>query len=197
MPDAPGAALVPLNIWVCPDGPQPGVTARRTLADHVLNAYSPRRGTVLDLAPGGGEVVRAAKALQCAVVALPAADRSCTAGRTPRRPHRVSDLLRGVAPIDAAVLLPPAERLAPPYRRFSIGRAAQRALLFAVAPAVRSGGFVALAALADPDAVSSAAEAADAAGLDYLQHVVALLVPTARPAVRTHVDVLVFARRAA
>lgn len=197
MPDAPGAALVPLNIWICPDGPQPGVAARRTLADHVLSAYAPKGGTVLDLAPGGGEVLRAAKTLRRSVVALPVADRSCTASRTPRLPHRVGKLIRGGAPIDVAVLLPPAESLAPPYRRFSLSCGAQLAMLSAVAPAVRSGGFVALATLGDPSALTSAGEAADAAGLAYFQHVVALLVPTTRPAVRTHVDVLVFARRTA
>lgn len=189
---------MPLNIWTCPDGPTPGQAARRSLAERVVTEYVPEGGTVLDLAPGRGELVRAAKDVRRNVIALPTTVRQCTGGAAPRQAaRRVVDVLGAVEPLDAAVLLPPAERLAPPYRRFALSRPAQHALLTALAPVVREGGFVALASLGDPTAPASATEAADAAGLAYFQHVVALLVPTARLALRTHVDVVVFTRRSA
>ena len=189
MPDTPGAADVPLNIWLCPGGPAPGDTARYELAAQVLSEYAPEGGTVLDLAPCGGEVLRAAKAARQSVVAVSTATR-CTARPAPPRRH-VAEVA------DLAIFLPPAKHLAPPYRKFALSPAALRTMLAAVTSAVRPGGFVALASLGDPNALTRSPEEASVAGLSFFQHVVALLVPGDRPALRTHVDVLVFARRVA
>lgn len=186
---------MPLNIWLCPGGPSPGATARYQLAERVVREYIPEGGTVIDLAPGGGEVGRAATAARRSVVAVPNA-LPCTAGPA-RPPRRVADLVASCAPADLAVLLPPAERLDPPYRRFAIPLPTQRLLLAALASVVKPGGYVALACLGDPHASVTAPEAATGAGLVYFQHVVGLLVPEERPALRAHVDVLVFERRTA
>lgn len=175
-------ADVPLAVWqLLPRGGGPETTTvRRALAAHVLDSYLPSGGAVLDLDPHGGDVGHAALASGTASTVVAAPDEALALGAF-------------AGTFDLAVVLPPEGALKRGEAHLPEAVAAQ------AVDAIRPGGLAVLCVVGST-AVGTAVCVAEAAGLRYIQHVVALLPdsldgqPASGDRRVAHVDVLVFSK---
>jgi hypothetical protein len=155
-------------------------TIRRQLAAHVLDSYLPAGGAVLDLDPHGGDVGHAALA-------------SGTAATVVAAPDEVLALGAFAGTFDLAVALTPEGALNRGEAHLPEAVAAQ------AADAIRPGGLAVLCVVGSAP-VGAAVSVAEAVGLRYVQHVVALLpdsldgLPPSDDRRVAHVDVLVFSK---
>jgi hypothetical protein len=188
---------VPLAVWQLA---AEGVTVDRTpvrqeLARCVVNDYSRPCDLVVDLAPAGGEIALASVEADRAVVVV-----VTTPGLGGAWPDAGLEGLAG--DVDLVVALPPEAALrhrrpfAPPKQTVAVTARQSAELL-------RPGGLLVMGfvgAQAGQDPLGHAVEVAGLSGLDYVQHVVALvtavtdLAPSEQQGGRTisHTDLLVF-----
>lgn len=190
----------PLAVWPCTTRGNRPAEVRAELARRVVDDYSGPGHVVLDLACRDGSVVDHAAASSRRAIGVVAG--SCDAPRSspsterratgpdlrPRRGRPLPEVLADLrGRVHLAVALPNL-RITPsgPVPVHPCPRGAVR-LCRTAAPSLRPGGLLVVGVVGgagryrghDRDALSTLVEAAASAGFDYLQHVVALLVPIA------------------
>lgn len=187
---------VPLAVWqLAAEGPTSlDHSPRRQLAGLVVEHYSEQGGVVVDLAPLGGDVARAAVDGGRAAVVL-----TTTSGSF--APCPVAGLVDLAGDVGLAVVLPPESALRHGRPFTPSARAVEEAARHA-AGLLRPNGTLVVGVVGSEeggDSIGRAVEAAGRAGLGYIQHVVALLgtgVDCAGAGARrvAHADILLFAK---
>jgi len=188
----------PLAVWPCATGGHRPAEVRAELARRVVDDYSGPGQVVLDLVCRDGSVVDHAAASSRRAIGVVAGPCDATRGSPstarratepdlrPRRGRPSADVLGDLhSRVHLAVALPSLRiaRSGPTPAR-PCPRGAAR-LCHTAAPLLRPGGLLVVGVVGgvgtgrDADALTALVEAATSAGLDYLQHVVALLVPIA------------------
>jgi len=188
---------VPLAVWqLAAEGPTPPEhSPRRRLAELVVQRYCDEAGVVIDIAPLGGEIARAAVDSGRAAVVLATTSASFA-------PCPVASLVGLAGDISLAAVLPPESALRHGRPFTPSARAVEEAAHHAAGVLRPKGSFVLglVGSEEGEDSIGQAVEAAGSAGLSYIQHVVALLATglddCAGAGARrvAHADVLVFAK---
>lgn len=177
---------VPLALWqLASGGATEGQAGNRLwLAEHIVDCYSAPGDVVLDLAPTDSAVAAAAvHARRTPVVVV------TTPGLGGAWPDAGLDGFDGEVAL--AVVLPP-EPCLQEGRAFAPPRDAFIATVKQAAALLRPGGHLVVVFLGHGEVLGNAVELAAAGGLQYVQHVVALLANDGAQGPVRHADVLVF-----
>lgn len=191
---------VPLNVWLL-STQHCGRAVRRHLAADAVDTYTAVGGVVIDLLPGRGEAVAAARAAGRNAMTMPAAS-GCDGRR------RLAALSRAEGSADLVLALPAAMALVTTHTR-PFPSLAGRVLAGQAARLLRPGGHLVVGVMgtraSGADPITDAVAAITAEGFIYFQHVVVLLrsdlndnrAGVAEGRAVFHVDLLVFERRPA